>query len=132
MRIMLKSAVILSLFTQNTYALQESIVGSDSEVECVVSNKELNRIKVTNDRIRAVRVNSGEIEILEDKYLGEVYLKTLIHNPINMFVTTEKGYTYKLNLVPKKHPSEQIILTNIALIHNQKQDLIEASDENEI
>jgi len=82
----------------------------DQEIQAFVAQHDLSRIKVTNDRIRAVRANEGEIEVADDPILGEVYVAVKTPNPISIFITTEKNDTYKLLLISKKVPSEQIFL----------------------
>lgn len=119
-------SIALILLAPSCYALQEKVVCADSEVEGFISNKELNRIKVSNDRIRAIRANAGELEILEDKHLGDIYVRALTNKAINLFVSTEKGYTYKLNLLPKKASAEQIVLTNTELLPKPKAEEVQS------
>jgi len=109
--------------TNSAFAAQVKDVVTDGEVEAFIASDELSRIKVISDRIRSVKANHGEVELLEDTALGEVYIRPKMHVPVNMFITTERDYTYKLLLLPKKIPSEQIFIRN-------KQ--IEESEQNKV
>lgn len=102
----------LLLFAPITQAKQTKEVGADGEIEAFISADELSRIKVLNDRIKSIKANQGDMELLEDNNLGEVYLRPAKPGrvPVNMFITTEKGHTYKLLLIPQKMPSEQIFI----------------------
>lgn len=102
-------------------AMQEKIVSADSEVEAFISARDLTRIKAVEDRIRAIRASDGELELTQDKQLGEIYLRPANDTlaPINIFVTTEKGFTYKLLMIPKRIPSEQIILKNKGVLSKE-------------
>jgi hypothetical protein len=103
-------SLMLMLIAIKAQAAQVLEVLPDGEVEAFISASELSRVKVNNDRIRAIRSNDGELEIVEDNALGEVYILPNVQKPINIFIATEKNNTYKLLLVPQKTPSEQIFL----------------------
>lgn len=105
----------------SAFAMQEKIVSADSEVEAFISARDLTRIKAVEDRIRAIRASDGELELTQDKQLGEIYLRPANDTlaPINIFVTTEKGFTYKLLMIPKRIPSEQIILKNKGVLSKE-------------
>lgn len=90
----------------------------DGEIQAFIARDELSRIKVLNDRIKSVRNNDGEVEVVEDVNLGEIYIRPNGNNPLNMFVTTERNNTYKLLLLPKKAPSEQIFIKSLEEILN--------------
>lgn len=99
-------------------ALQSKEVRNDSEIEAYIALDDLTRIKVENDRIRAIRNKGGELEILDDTVLGEIYIRPIqkVNKSINVFVTTQRGFTYQLKLQPQKREAEQIIIKNHALI----------------
>ena len=106
---------IISTVENIAYAMQIKDALSDGEVSAFIAADELSRIKVINDRIKSVKSNEGDIEIIEDASLGELYLRPVKRNlePINIFITTEKNHIYKLLLLPKKMPSEQIFIKNL-------------------
>jgi conjugal transfer pilus assembly protein TraK len=101
--------------TKATQAMQIKEALSDGEVSAFIAADELSRIKVINDRIKSVKSNEGDLEIIEDANLGELYLRPVKRNlePVNIFITTEKNHIYKLLLLPKKTPSEQIFIKNL-------------------
>ncbi len=106
---------LISLFCSSANAIQTIYVEGDSKFSASISGREANRIKVENDRIKAIKANSGEVSISKEEKLGEVYIKPnqgFTQRPINLFIITEKGYTYQALLLPKSIPSEQIILKN--------------------
>ncbi len=107
-------AIGLALGLTPAYAKQNRIIYDGGEVTLNISADQLTRIKVEFDRISSVKLNQGELEFLEDKKIGDIYLKPSNARilPINAFISTEKGRTYKLLLKPKQIPSEQIILTD--------------------
>jgi hypothetical protein len=104
--------IALISVSELVYAKQTKEVLPDGEIEAFISEGELSRIKVMDDRIKSVRSSLGELELLEDTKVGDIYIRPARPGkaPINMFVTTEKSHTYKLLLIPKKMPSEQIFI----------------------
>ena len=86
----------------------------DAELSGIIAKDELSRIKVISDRIASVKSNEGTVEILDDAKLGEVYIRPSrsTNDPVNLFITTEQGYTYKLLLLPQSVPSEQVFIKN--------------------
>ena len=112
--IMIGLPIIASLLFPSCFALQRKAVSDDSEIEIVVSQSELNRIKTTSDYIEAIKGNPGETEsLLED---GEIYIAINTDAPTSIFIKTKAGYTYKMMLVPRNIPAEQIFLKNQDII----------------
>lgn len=101
-------------FVNNVQAKQNKVVYDGSELAVSISIDQLTRIKIAEDRISSVKLNQGELELLEDTKLGDVYIKPTSSrmSQISVFITTEKGRTYKLLLIPKKIPAEQIFLND--------------------
>jgi hypothetical protein len=123
MRSKLSLAAIFIALQAN--AAQVLDVLPDGEIEAFISSSELSRVKINNDRIRAIRANDGELEIVEDNALGEVYILPNVQKPINIFIATEKNHTYKLLLIPQKTPSEQIFI-NPKLAKKKVEDVLQA------
>ena len=94
---------------------QHFSVENGQEVIATISNVESNRISLTNDRILSV-VNADlqSFNIQNNSDTGDLFLLPNIETqrPQNIFISTEKGYTYKLILAPKRQISQQIILNN--------------------
>jgi len=110
--------VSLLLLATNAHALQIKQATDNAKITATLSAKEISRISVPKDRIR---MSSGDenIEITNDSDSGDIYLKPKqppLNKPLNLFITTEKGFTYQLLLVPKDIPSEQIIVRNEAVL----------------
>ncbi len=102
-------------------ALAQQIVEveDDGDAYALISKKEITRISVEDDRI--LKVANGDIpySITHDPDKGDLYLRpqsVTIVRPVNMFVTTEKGFTYKVILEPQDIPSAHILLTNFAAV----------------
>ncbi|MBS0637000.1 MAG: type-F conjugative transfer system secretin TraK [Verrucomicrobia bacterium] len=106
---------LLALISSNALAVQIKETFPDEEIEAFIAADELSRIKVINNRIKSVRSNEGDVEVVEDAALGEIYIRPTKggRNPVNIFVTTERNNTYKLLLVPHKTPSEQIFIKSV-------------------
>lgn len=94
------------------YQLKE--VYDDGQVSGIIAAGEISRIVLKHDRIRLVNADD-DISITNDSETGAIFVKPLdatADKPINLFVLSEKGYSYKLILVPDNVPSEQIIIMN--------------------
>lgn len=115
MRRLLSFLLLITLLTEESFAAQVRAVDDDDEISADISRHEISRIKTAGDLIRKVQANSDEITIVQDDKSGEVYIRPNVsaeNKPINLFITTEQNFTYKLLLYPKSIPSEQIILRN--------------------
>jgi len=102
-------------------AAQEKNIEDGDEFTAEISAIDLNRIKVSGDRIRNIKGNPGEIvDPIIDARTGDAFLKLPFpgHKPINIFIVTEKDFTYKGILFPKSIPAEQIVLRNDKAVLN--------------
>lgn len=108
--------IIFLLFLHNplTHAKQVREVVSNDEMLFNISANDITRISVENDKISTLQVKSGLLKIVKNTKLGEAYItpRKKINKSINLFISTKKGFVYKLLLVPKNIPSAQIILRN--------------------
>ena len=139
--------VFFSFFVSTSaFSAQIKEARADSELTFSISAYDLNRIKVVDDRVKNIKMNEGEFEVIDELDSGEVYIRpirfisssinpSLIEpRPINsgssdtglvnpglsssnstqvIFLTTEKGYTYKLTLISERIPAEQLFIKNI-------------------
>ena len=129
--------VFFSFFVSTSaFSAQIKEARADSELTFSISAYDLNRIKVVDDRVKNIKMNEGEFEVIDELDSGEVYIRpirfissSINPRPINsgsinakssssnstqvIFVTTEKGYTYKLTLNSERIPAEQIFIKNI-------------------
>jgi type-F conjugative transfer system secretin TraK len=101
-------------------------------LEVPISQGELTRIKVKDDRILQVFGLAGEYVMETDDHQGQIFIRPLegrpVHvgehdprisdalvfrsssKPINLTITTEAGHTQDLRLIPKDKPPEALIL----------------------
>jgi len=107
----------------NAHALQIKQATDNGQITAIVSAQEISRINLTKDRIRMVN-GDPEVDITHDSETGDVYLKPStkpLTKPLNLFISTEKGFTYQLLLMPEKVPSEQIIIRNEDAFNGSKE-----------
>lgn len=106
------------LLPQKLHALQRVILPDNGMATVEISANDFNRIKLSGtkeDKILKVRANRNELEIDFEPLGGEVYVKIPVASnkkPINIFILTKNGKNYKLILVPKRIPAEQIFISN--------------------
>ena len=105
------------IFPNQLYALQKIILPDNGTATVEISASEFNRIKLAdrNDGIVKIRANRNELEVNPEQEGGEMYVKLPVSTrkkPINIFISSKKGYTYKLILIPKRIPAEQIFINN--------------------
>jgi type-F conjugative transfer system secretin TraK len=120
-KLILSFVAIFCLTISNLYASQIRQMDDGEEATADISKQDINRIKLSGDRIRSTKFNSGELEISQDDNLGEIYIrptKFAEAKPLNLFIITEQNFTYKLLLYPKAIPSEQIIIKNDSVVAN--------------
>ena len=98
------------------HSLYVKSIADNQMVALVISNRELNRIFVANDRILAVRGIDGAYMLTKDENQGEIFIKpTPLYQgrPINLFITTEQGHNYNLLLAATNIPARTIELKPI-------------------
>jgi type-F conjugative transfer system secretin TraK len=121
-KLLINSAFLFGLLASDlALATQVKNVEDGEEFTAEISKTEINRIKVSGDRIRSIQNNEGELTISRDDKLGEIYIRTtsLTENkPLNLFIVTEQNFTYKALFYPKSIPSEQIIIKNESVVAN--------------
>ncbi|NKB55043.1 MAG: hypothetical protein GKS00_01795 [Alphaproteobacteria bacterium] len=102
------------VWTTSAAALQIKQATGDGQVTATISAKEISRIGLAGDRVRMVN-GDPDVDISHDEVTGDIYLKPApapLSKPLNLFVTSEKGFTYQLLLLPEAVPSEQILIRN--------------------
>ncbi len=113
MKMIFTLLAVTSLST-SAYALQIKQATDNGQITAIVSAQEISRVSLAKDRIRMIN-SDPEVDITHDSETGDVYLKPAtapLTKPLNLFISTEKGFTYQLLLMPEKVPSEQIIIRN--------------------
>ncbi|MDA0967624.1 MAG: type-F conjugative transfer system secretin TraK [Proteobacteria bacterium] len=105
-------------------ATQIKLAADNAEISGKLSVIDINRLSLVNDRIKSVKTNKYGYEFINDEASGDVYIKTTSDNigdPLNAFIISEKGFTYKLLLSPLDIPSEQIFIKNPAITTEESQ-----------
>jgi type-F conjugative transfer system secretin TraK len=82
-------------------------------IEVPISQKDLTRIVVKDDRILTVFGRHGDYVLESDEDQGQVFIRptpSVGSKAINLTLTTENGHTQDLRLIPKDQPPETLIL----------------------
>ena len=101
-------------------AMQILDAADHAELAAEISASGVNRIALHGDRIaKVVRAPDG-FAVEHDPRSGDLYLRPsapdasggATHDPVTLFVGTEKGFTYRLTLTPADRDSAQILIRN--------------------
>ena len=101
-------------------AMQILDAADHAELAAEISATGVNRIALAGDRIaKVVRAPDG-FAVEHDAASGDLYLRRSAPaspgdaggDPVTLFVGTEKGFTYRLTLVPAARDSAQILIRN--------------------
>ena len=111
-RLSLLPALLLSL---SAHATQHVEGATTRHVEVNISAKEQNRLAVVGRQIvTVVPSTKGAISYQKDEALGALYFALSGNAPegstVTLFVGDDQGQTYKIILVPKSIPGEEILL----------------------
>lgn len=113
------SLIVLGLLgLTSASSATQTIDGADkAHVSVNVSAREVNRVAVLGRRITtAVPGQPGLLSYRKDEAYGALYLTLAATaaqaatGPVTLFVTDEGGQTYKLILVPRSIPGEEIVI----------------------
>ena len=119
-------------------AMQILDAADHAELAAEISATGINRIALAGDRIaRVVRAPDGFV-VEHDPASGDLYLRPVAaagaapdreepapapepggqagHDPVTLFVGTERGFTYRLTLTPSDRDSAQILIRNAAVL----------------
>ena len=108
-------------------AMQILEAADHAELAAEVAATGVNRIALSHDRIRRVIRAPGGFEAEHDPETGDLYLRPMAAGhgsepdagepaPVILFVGTEKGFTYRLTLIPSDRDSAQILIRNGAAV----------------
>lgn len=112
------SLIFWFIITHISYAAQIIEVVDDIEVKATISSYELNRIKIEGGKIEGFRALEGDLVAVPDQKKGELFInlpRKYSRKVTNVFLTSDSGATFKLLLVPRNIPSEQIFLVERAV-----------------
>lgn len=111
---MLVVLILVCLPAHIALAAQLRIAADNSEIHAMISVREVNRISLEGDRIKSVAKAPIGYDVVPEPSTGDLYLVPSHgahqNHPVNMFITSERGYTYQLLLTPSDTPSEQLII----------------------
>ena len=106
-------------------AMQILEAADHAELAAEISAGGVNRIALAGDRIaKVVRAPDG-FAVEHDAASGDLYLRpahaspsaeTSGHEPVTLFIGTERGFTYRLTLTPAARDSAQILIRNAAAV----------------
>jgi hypothetical protein len=103
-------------------AVQTYQFNENAAIEGVISNTELNRIKIEGERIKQIIGLSKEYKVEGEGQNGQVFIKANggTAEPAIFSVITEKGMTQDFRLTPKKSKGEIIIIETVSNDKNSK------------
>ena len=105
-------------------AMQILDAADHAELAAEISATNVNRIALMGDRIAKVVRSPGGFAVEHDAASGDLYLRPAGHpagthpteagepDAVTLFIGTEKGFTYRLTLMPAVRDSAQILIRN--------------------
>lgn len=103
-------ALGLAALLQPTFAAQ-TIDCSDGNSHLVkISLKEMTRISIDGDRIKAINHKDGELDVSPQKDVGEAIISPLEPKPINAFIRSSSGQTCAVIFQPTDMPLETVVI----------------------
>ena len=102
-------------------AMQILDAADHAELAAEISDTEVSRIALAGDRIAKVVRSPDGYAVEHDAASGDLYLRPVAaeageHDPVTLFVGTERGFTYRLTLTPSDRDSAQILIRNAAAV----------------
>lgn len=100
--------LLVAVLTFDAFADQTiTLNANENTVNAAISKEEITRISFASD-LESVHSLKGELEY---EILGkDLYLRALTIKPINFFVKTQNGRTYKFITNPENIPATQIFV----------------------
>ena len=98
-------------------AMQILDAADHAELAAEISATQVNRIALAGDRIaKVVRAPDG-FAVEHDAASGDLYFRAVGQgspdgDPVTLFIGTERGFTYRLTLIPADRDSAQILIRN--------------------
>ena len=105
-------------------AMQILDAADHGELAAEISATNVNRIALAGDRIAKVVRSPDGYAVEHDAASGDIYLRPAgtrsgtgpesgtVRDPVTLFIGTEKGFTYRLTLMPAARASAQILIRN--------------------
>ena len=117
-------------------AMQILDAADHAELAAEISATGVNRIALAGDRIaRVVRAPDG-YAVEHDAASGDLYLRPVVVDPgedgryaeASLFIGTERGFTYRLTLIPSDRGSAQILIRNADTARTAAKGQVSAGD----
>lgn len=86
------------------------LFAENEQIKITLSNKDVNRIAVTNDKIQSLNGPTGLYTAKNDP-LGSAYLGVNVDHSFTLFVSTIKGHQFSLRIKPKAGAGKTVVLT---------------------
>jgi type-F conjugative transfer system secretin TraK len=112
---MKKILIVVSLALPFTLFAQDFVVKDGQTIDALISSENLNRIYLKDDRIESIKALEGQFQSQHDAQTGELYLKPSLayqDKTINLFLTSEQGFSYGLTLKSASKSPQTIMLDN--------------------
>ncbi len=105
--------VLIFILPIASFGAERVRIKDDTETKLKISATGLTHIAVENDRITGVKASTTRFQLDKDEVLGHIYLQPEDnnHEPIQLFINTEKERTLMLLLTPTEKPAGSILLT---------------------
>jgi type-F conjugative transfer system secretin TraK len=105
-------AMIVMLSNIIVQAAQELTVKDQDKIEVILSENDVNRIALVNDRIKAIYGSQDKVHIVTDEENGQVFITPKVKNGLkfSMSLVTESNATIDLKVTPVKTSSETLLL----------------------
>ena len=105
----------LALASGEALAMQVLTATDHAEMEAEVSSHAVSRIALEGDRIARIVRPPGGLAIEHDAVRGDLYLRPLgpeTPETATLFLGTERGFTYQLNLTVADRDAAQVLIRN--------------------
>ncbi|MFA6038145.1 MAG: type-F conjugative transfer system secretin TraK [Legionellales bacterium] len=130
---MRKAFLFTSLvLSSSLFASQDFVVEDGQTIDARISSENLNRIHLLEDRIESIKALDGQFQYQHDPKLGELYLKPSTaykDKPINLYLTSENGFSYALTLRSGSDKPQTILLKNPNTKHSDVLEQMNEQDE---
>lgn len=119
-----KVTVVIKKTTTDNFGVKEIPFVDNEQIKVVLSNRDINRVFVTGDKIKTIHGPAGLYTAKNDPSdpFGSAYITIYSDTSFTIFLSTIKGHNFSLLITPKTTPGRTVILqpiTPILLANNQ-------------
>lgn len=112
--------LILLININSSFGVQVKELLDQGKITATISNYELNRIRVINDRILEVFGLEDDLFIETDETIGQIFIKVMGNKKkVSLTIITENQDTIDLSLLAKDMPSETVLIKTKPKSNNQ-------------